>query len=126
MNQRLMAAVMCAAFTATAVAQTPAARGAMFVKITDTRDSTLWGAEVELTTLGVKFQVPDIGVLLIKDVPAGTYVLQARRVGYAQQVKLVRVAAAASRSPSATPTSSATCVRLGVARPFASTSTALS
>jgi hypothetical protein len=88
----MLSAALTAAGSAL-LAQAPA-KGAMLVKITDGRDSTLWGAEVELPTLGVTFPVPDHGVLLIKDVATGSYVLQARRVGYAQQTKLVKVAAA--------------------------------
>jgi hypothetical protein len=53
----------------------------------------LWGAEVDLPTLEVKFSVPDNGTLLIRQVPPGLYVLQVRRIGYMMQSRLVRVRA---------------------------------
>jgi hypothetical protein len=88
--RRLLVSVAMTAASSAALAQAPV-KGAMLVKVTDTRDSALWGAEVQLPTLGVTFPVPDNGVLLIRDVAAGGYVLQVRRVGYAQQTRLVKV-----------------------------------
>jgi hypothetical protein len=54
---------------------------------------SLWGAEVELPMLDVSFAVPDDGALLINHVPAGTYVIRVRRIGYTIQTRIVTVKA---------------------------------
>src|SRR4029079_16806463 len=72
-----------------AAAQTPT--GAMSVRVADANDSTLSGAAIVLPTLDVTFAVPASGTLLIRDVRPGTYLVQARRLGYAQQTKMLRV-----------------------------------
>lgn len=55
--------------------------------------AALWGAEVELPTLDVKFPVPDNGTLLINQVPPGVYIIQVRRIGYSMQTRLITVRA---------------------------------
>ena len=69
-------------------------RGGVRVVVADANvGNTLWGAEVELPMLEVSFSVPDNGNLLIDHVPAGTYVIRVRRIGYNVQTKLVTVRA---------------------------------
>jgi len=65
--------------------------GAMRVAVVDLNGVPIPGAELELPMLEVKFAVPDGGTLLVNHVPAGTYVLQVRRLGYAMQTRLVTV-----------------------------------
>jgi hypothetical protein len=65
--------------------------GAMRVAVVDLNGTALPGAELELPMLEVKFAVPEGGTLLVNHVPAGTYVLQVRRLGYAMQTRLVTV-----------------------------------
>src|SRR4051812_23095853 len=63
-------------------AQTP--RGAMLLRVADANDSTLAGAAIVLPALDVTFAVPVGGNLLIRDVKPGTYIVQARRLGYVE------------------------------------------
>lgn len=70
-------------------AQAP--KGAMLLRVADANDSTLSGASILLPTLDVAFDVPVGGSLLIRDVAPGTYIVQARRIGYMPQTKLLRV-----------------------------------
>jgi hypothetical protein len=65
--------------------------GAMRVAVMDLTGAALPGAELELPMLEVKFAIPDGGTLLVNHVPAGTYVVQVRRLGYAMQTRLVTV-----------------------------------
>src|SRR5437868_11941687 len=65
--------------------------GAMFVRVIDASGAAINGAEIELPILEVKFAVPDGGRLLINHVPAGMYVVQVRRIGFAMQTRLVAV-----------------------------------
>lgn len=76
--------------TSVAGAQAPP-RGAMLLRVADANDSSLSGAAIVLPTLDVTFPVPAGGSLLIRDVAPGTYIVQARRLGYAPQTKLLRV-----------------------------------
>lgn len=48
-------------------------------------------AEIQVPTLDVKFAVPPGGVLVVKDVPPGVYVVQAKRLGFAIQSRIVHV-----------------------------------
>ena len=80
-----------------AQSSTPASRGAILVRVADGNDRPLWGGDVDLPLLDVHFSVPDGGKLLIKHVAPGTYIIQARRVGYAPQRRFVKVGADTTR-----------------------------
>ena len=86
-------AACCAIGSSRAHAQaTPAAsHGAIFVRVADANDQPLWGGDIDLPVLDVHFPVPDGGNLLLKDVPPGVYLIQAKRIGYAVQRRLVKV-----------------------------------
>lgn len=86
---RLRALGFLLSLAASAAAQSP--KGAILVRVADADDHPIWGAEVDIVSLDVHFSVPDGGMLLIKDVRPGAYVVQARRVGYAVQRRLVKV-----------------------------------
>ena len=89
MGPALSVVLSLSAVASVAVAQRPT--GAMSVRVADVNDSTLTGAAIILPTLDVTFAVPATGKLLIRDVAPGTYLVQARRLGYAQQTKMLRV-----------------------------------
>jgi hypothetical protein len=74
------------------LAQTKApTKGAIFTTVLDAAGDPLSGAEILLPTLDVHFTVPSGGALLIRDVPSGMYLVQARHLGYAIQNRIVRV-----------------------------------
>ena len=76
---------------AQASARPSSSHGAILVRVADGNDQPLWGGDIDLPLLDVHFAVPDGGKLLIKDVAPGTYIVQARRVGYAAQRRFVKV-----------------------------------
>ena len=63
-----------------AVAQTR--RGAIFFQVIDTAVNPLAGAEIVLPHLGLAMQLAEEASLLLVDVPNGTYLVQARHLGY--------------------------------------------
>ena len=66
-------------------------RGAIYFQVIDTSVNPLAGAEVVLPHLGLAMQVPEEGALLLKDVPDGVYLVQARHLGYKTEWQVVRV-----------------------------------
>jgi hypothetical protein len=91
MRRSLIAKTWTIALAATSIAGAQTPRGAMLLRVADANDSSLAGAAIVLPTLDVTFAVPVGGSLLIRDVAPGTYIVQARRLGYAPQTKLLRV-----------------------------------
>ena len=84
--------LIAAALAGDASAQTTSrGRGAIFVQVADVTGAPIEGAEVQLPILDVGFSIPHGGAFLIRDVPAGLYVLQARRIGFGVASRIVRV-----------------------------------
>jgi hypothetical protein len=88
---RPVLSVVAAWLVAATAVNAQSRKGAMLLRVADANDSTLSGASILLPTLDVTFAVPTTGSLVIRDVAPGTYIVQARRLGYVSQSKLLRV-----------------------------------
>jgi hypothetical protein len=77
--------------TRDADAQQAKRRGAIYFQVIDTSVNPLAGAEIVLPHLGLAMQLAEEGSLLLVDVPNGTYLIQARHLGYRAEWQLVRV-----------------------------------
>jgi hypothetical protein len=73
-------------------------RGAIFFQVIDTSVNPLAGAEIVLPHLGLALQLAEEGSLLLVDVPNGTYLVQARQLGYQTEWRLVRVTSDTARA----------------------------
>ncbi len=85
--------VLLVAAVTSALAQEPKPRipGAILARVVDDAGAPISGVEIRFPVLNIGFPVPDGGKLLLKDMKRGTYIVQARRVGYAAQNRVAYV-----------------------------------